>query len=267
MTEDEKKSSRKLTAYERWELPHLQDPAPKQSSGPAVLVQSEATVAAEEVDQDSLVYEPLTASQLEEIRSAAYEEGFSQGKEDGWNQGLEEGRLEGLDQGRQEGHEEGKEAGFAEGKEEALAEAREKLSYVESLVNQIADELQAPLEASRDSVEKVVYQTVSRLVQNITQVQLTDVAQETLSLQLKHALDATEGFASSARIRVNPSDLEFVKEMEATQRIRLQFEADPGIEQGGFFLDGKNFFVDGSIETRLSQTLAELDQLKPESEN
>ena len=58
------KDERKLTAYERWELPHLEDNKPKDHSGPAILVQKETVVTTEEVDQDTLVYEPLTASQL-----------------------------------------------------------------------------------------------------------------------------------------------------------------------------------------------------------
>ncbi|ETX10903.1 hypothetical protein MUS1_13065 [Marinomonas ushuaiensis DSM 15871] len=36
---NDEKNERKLTAYERWELPHLDSNKPRNESGPAILIQ------------------------------------------------------------------------------------------------------------------------------------------------------------------------------------------------------------------------------------
>ena len=115
-------NEKKLTAYERWELPNLEGEsrnAKAQSFGLAIK-DDEAVEITEEIDEDSVVYEPLTAQQLEEIRLAAYEEGFAQGQDEGQKAGYEEGFAKGQDEGHQQGIEQGHEAG----RSEALAQGR-----------------------------------------------------------------------------------------------------------------------------------------------
>lgn len=70
-------SAESLTAYERWELPDVQNPATRR---PRV----------EEVDASAV--QPLTAEQLEQIRQEAQREGFEAGRKEGIAAGQKEVR-------------------------------------------------------------------------------------------------------------------------------------------------------------------------------
>lgn len=261
MAENPKKDERKLTAYERWELPNLADGQDKPIFEKGILLKTEATVTSEEVDQSTLVYEPLTASQLEEIRSAAYEEGFAQGTEEGRKEGLEKGYEEGLEKGNAEGFETGHKQGYDEGHAEALTLAEEKLAQIEAQLELMQAELIAPITNIRSEIDELIFATVSRLVENISLIQLTQTAKDDLSKQLRMILDSVEDVEGKIRIRLNPEDYENLKEFGVLDRTGLHIELDDSLQQGGFFIDSKEFFVDGSIETRLQSVMDELKEL------
>ena len=86
-----------LTAWERWELPLLDE------RGNQVIQEQEV--------------KPLTAADLEEIRQAAREDGFQEGREAGYQEGFEKGRADGHQQGLQAGEAEGRELGQQQAEE------------------------------------------------------------------------------------------------------------------------------------------------------
>lgn len=186
MSESAKGNERKLTAYERWELPHLEDAAPRKDSGPSILIRNtEEVVEIEEIDEDSLVYEPLTASQLEEIRLAAYDEGYVEGLEEGHQKGFEKGEAQGQEEGYAAGSEKGFQEGYEKGFNQSVEEANAKLEQVESLLAHLSQELQNPIKVCKDQVESLLYQTVANMVQSITQAQLSEVAGDLLRSQIQ----------------------------------------------------------------------------------
>ena len=262
MAEEHKKKAKKLTAYERWELPNLKDPQEKARPGVAVLLQNEASMVSEEVDQDSLVYEPLTASQLEEIRSAAYDEGFAQGHEEGKESGFHEGKSEGYQKGYEEGQLLGKEEGHKQGSEEAHILSKAQLEQVETYLAALLKDLQQPLSVTRNSVEDLVLTTVQRLVENITQSQLAESATDLLASQLQTALDKAEEFEGKIRVSIHPDDYMMLEQQGVIARLDVKFEQDESLQQGGFIVDSKGFYIDGSIESRMQLLWDELEQLR-----
>lgn len=73
--------ARKLSAYERWELPAVDS---------SQVVGRDVRRAEEEMQVT-----PLTAEQVEEIREAARKEGYEQGHQEGLSAGLAEGKAQG----------------------------------------------------------------------------------------------------------------------------------------------------------------------------
>src|SRR5690554_3021090 len=100
-----------LTAYERWELP-VMDEADDEAELPPQAPANEV----EEVE-----VQPLTAQDLEEIRQAAW----SEGHEEGFQAGQQEGREQGLQTGHEEGYQQGLEQGLAQGLEEGRRQGEE----------------------------------------------------------------------------------------------------------------------------------------------
>lgn len=255
------KDERKLTAYERWELPHLENNKPNNNTGPAVLIQKNTVVTSEEVDESSLVYEPLTASQLEEIRSAAYDEGFIQGEEEGHKKGHADGFSKGEVDGFEKGHEEGRVVGFEEGLAQAKADAQVKLEHIEQLLANVVKEITQPLEDSRAGVEHILYQSMTRMIENICLSTMSQDGDRVLKTQLTKIFDEIGEYEGRIRLRLHSNDVQVIEELGINERLMIQLETDDSLMSGGFVLDSKSFHVDGRVEQRLDAVFNELRTL------
>lgn len=257
----DEKNERKLTAYERWELPHLDSSKPRNETGPAILVQKDDVVITEEVDQDSLVYEPLTASQLEEIRSAAYEEGFIQGEEEGHEKGHSDGFAKGEVDGFEKGHNEGLAAGLEEGRAQAKAEAQVQLETVETLLTNITKEITQPLEDSRAAAEDILYQSMVRMIENVCLSKMNEDGRKVLKEQLSRVFDEIGEYEGRIKLRLHPDDISVLDDLGVKDRLILQTEGDDSLINGGFVIDSKSFHIDGRVEQRLDAVCNELRHL------
>lgn len=266
MSESAKGNERKLTAYERWELPHLEDVKPKEDTGSSLLIRKAEAVVIEEIDEDSLVYEPLTASQLEEIRLAAYDEGYVEGLEEGHQTGFEKGEGEGREEGHAAGSEQGYQEGYEKGFAQAVEEANAKLSDVEALLNHLTQELQSPMKSCKDQVETILYQTVASMVQSITQSQLTQVSEDLLTSQIAFLSRELEELEQPLRIRLHSESAELLQTFSVFERVNIKVEKDDELLPGGFVLDSKGAFVDATIEHKIELILADLAKLHPHPE-
>ncbi|ADZ92452.1 FliH/SctL family protein [Marinomonas mediterranea] len=261
MTENGPGKDKKLTAYERWELPNLDSDTKEQTSirETALHIKEENAPVVEEIEEESLVYEPLTASQLEEIRSAAYDEGFIQGESDGYAKG----HSEGVEAGKSEGFEHGKEEGMKEGVELGKAETIEQgsvlLQQVENTLNQAYQELIKPLESSRTELEAMLYKSVQSLVEAICERELSVHSQDMLTKGLSQALDSIGEYEGKVKLTVNPSDREALETVGALDRLNIQIDTDEGMLEGGFVLNSNSFFVDGTVESKLSSVFEQLN--------
>lgn len=257
----QEKEERKLTAYERWELPHLENNNPKTDSGPAILIQKNAAVTSEEVDEDSLIYEPLTASQLEEIRSAAYDEGFIQGEEEGHKKGHSDGFAKGEVDGFEKGHEEGRSIGIDEGLAQARAEAQIKLEALEALLANVVKEMTLPLEESRTAVENILYQSMTRIIENVCLSKMAEDGHKVLKEQLTRVFDEIGEYEGRIRLRLHSADVVILDELGVKDRLTIQLETDDTLINGGFVIDSKSFHIDGRVEQRLETVFNEISHL------
>ena len=225
-----------LTAYERWELPLLDE------QGNEVAVEEEVR--------------PLTAADIEAIREAAKQDGLSEGRESGYREGHEEGRKKGHDEGYQAGLEEGREAGRRQGLDETRSEVNSKLDRLEHLLG----ELLLPVQRHQDELETALV--------NLTTVLSRAVIFRELSLDSSHigrlvsrAMDSLPSTADKVRIRLNPADAEWVREVAGRFEAEASVLEDESVLQGGCRLETRHSLVDYTVEKRFQKAVQSmLDQ-------
>lgn len=263
---DEKKSEKKLTAYERWELPNLEsaDRPAKKKDSIALAIKPDETDDAVEIteafDESSVVYEPLTAQQLEEIRSAAYDEGFSQGHEEGHQKGYDEGFTKGQEEGHQQGLESGQEEGAEQAKAAGIELAQSQLSELEQLLNQTLQEFESPLEQSRAAIEALLLESTKRIVEHVVRRELSEESDALLQKELSQVLSTIGESEGRAMLKVHPDSLEAAQALAVDTRLDIKLKPDDSLMQGGFVLDSHSFYVDGSVEKRLKEVLTSLEK-------
>ncbi|ETX10902.1 flagellar assembly protein FliH [Marinomonas ushuaiensis DSM 15871] len=208
-----------------------------------------------------MVYEPLTASQLEEIRSAAYDEGFIQGEEEGYAKGHSDGFAKGEIDGFEKGHEDGLAVGLEEGKVKAKEEAQLQLETLEALLKNIANEIIHPFEESRAAAEDILYQSMVRMIENVCLSKMREDGHKVLKEQLSRVFDEIGEYEGRIKLRLHPDDISVLEDLGVKDRLTLQTESDDSLINGGFVIDSKSFHIDGRVEQRLDAVCNELRHL------
>ena len=263
---DEKPSEKKLTAYERWELPNLESADKPRDKNESIALaikpdnSGEAVEITEAFDEDSVVYEPLTAQQLEEIRSAAYEEGFAQGQDEGHQKGYDEGFAKGQEEGHQQGLESGHQEGAEQAKAEGISLAQTQLNELETLLNSALQEFEAPLESSRAAIERLLLESTQRIVEHVVRRELSEDSDALLKQELAQVLSTIGESDGRAMLKVHPDSFEAAKELAIDTRLEIKIKPDDTLIEGGFILDSHSFYVDGSVEKRLKEVLKSLEK-------
>ncbi|SBS24953.1 flagellar assembly protein H [Marinomonas aquimarina] len=255
-------NEKKLTAYERWELPNLegQSSNAKKPSHALAIKDNEAVEVTDEIDEDSVVYEPLTAQQLEEIRLAAYEEGFAQGHQEGQKAGYDEGFAQGQEEGQQQGLEQGHEAGKNEAHTQGIELAQAHLGELENLLNATLKEFERPLESTRERLESLLQMATKRMVEHVVRRELSEEASDLIHNELEKILNSLGDSEGRAVLMVHPKTIEAIEALAAEQRLTIKIKPDPSLLEGGFILDAHDFYVDGTVESRLNDVLKSLDK-------
>lgn len=219
-----------LTAWERWELPLLDE------RGNQVVQEQEV--------------KPLTAGDLEEIRQAAREDGFQEGREAGYQDGFEKGRADGHQQGLQAGEAEGREQGQQQAEEATRKEVESRVDRLEHLLG----ELLLPIQRHEEELESVLV--------NLTTVLARAVVYRELSLdssQIRHvvrkALAALPSTADNLRIHIHPDDLEPVREVAERLEVSPSIIEDDTLMPGGCKVESRHSLVDYTVEKRFQRAV------------
>ncbi|GAA3914334.1 FliH/SctL family protein [Litoribacillus peritrichatus] len=225
-----------MTAYERWELPSL----------------DEIDEAANEVE-----IEPVTAEEVEQIRQDAFTEGYDQGSKKGYDEGLSSGKTEGHQQGLAEGTKEGQAKGFEQGLQQGLTKGQADVDAEVKKLSDVIQQFDQPLanldQQVRDSLLNVIT-AVSRTV--IHRELQTDSSQ--LNELLKHGLSQMEGTRDQIEMQVNPADLILVENAAEEAGSSWKITADESILPGGIKLKSGASLVDLTAEHRFQQAILNL---------
>lgn len=227
-----------LTAYERWELPLLDD------RGNEVPREEERDV------------KPLTASDIDEIRQAAREDGYNEGRDQGYQKGLEEGREEGRKDGTETGLAEGTEEGKKKGYEDARKEIDAKLDRLEHLMG----ELLLPIQRHEDEIETSLVNLATVVARAVVFRELT-IDSSQIRQVVRRALESLPSTAENTRIHVHPDDCDMVREVTARLEASASLIEDSNILQGGCKVETRHSLVDFTVEKRFQRSIQSmLDQ-------
>ncbi|WP_166265139.1 flagellar assembly protein FliH [Marinobacter caseinilyticus] len=224
--------SEDLTAYEKWEMPLLD------GQGNEVAREEERNV------------KPLTARDIEEIRQAAWDDGHAEGREEGLRRGHEEGRAEGHKEGFDAGQAEGQGTGREEAIESTKTDVGQKLERLEDILGQLLD----PIQRHEDELETALF--------NLATVLARAVIFRELSLDSSHirhvvrqAMASLPSTRENVKIRVNPADLEWVREVAERYESDAAVLEDESILPGGCKVETRHSLVDFTVEKRFQKAV------------
>lgn len=239
-----------LTAYERWELPLMN----------------------EGLQQGRLAEVKLpTAADLEKIQQEAYREGFRQGKAAGQRAGFEEGRQQGHQQGHEAGLKQGVKAGTEQGESTALANKKEEINQHLQQLDELLSALQLPLQSIQQQTEETLVNLVLAISRAVVfrelQVDSTQIARV-----VNEALAALPTQDEQATIFVNPQDAALlqryaeqnsdlnpggVKQTTAIDEA-TRVVADTEVMVGGCRVETRHTLLDFTVEKRFQQVVQQM---------
>ena len=224
--------SEELTAYEKWELP---------------LLDQQGNEIGREEERD---VKPLTAADIEEIRQAAWDDGHAEGREAGLAEGREEGRKEGHKEGLEAGLEEGRDTGHAEALEATRTEVSTGLERLESVMAELLD----PIRRHQEEVETALF--------NLTTVLARAVVFRELKLDSSHiqavvrqAMASLPSTRENVKLRVNPADADWVREVAGRFEAETAVVEDSEILEGGCKVETRHSLVDFTVEKRFQKAV------------
>ncbi|QBM17529.1 hypothetical protein MARI_16440 [Marinobacter sp. JH2] len=233
-----------LTAWERWELPLLDE-------------QGNQVAREEEL-------KPLTAANLQEIREAARADGYQEGRDAGYQEGFE--------QGRSEGHQEGVAAGETEGREQGRQQATEAIQQENAALmarlDNILGELLIPIERHEAELESALVNLTTVLARAVVYRELSiDTSQ--IRDVVRKALKSLPSTADNVRVSIHPDDFEPVSEVAERLEVKPSIIQDDSLMPGGCRVETRNSLVDYTVEKRFQRAVQNMleEQLASEDES
>jgi len=232
-----------LTAYERWELP-VMDEADDEAELPPQAPANEV----EEVE-----VQPLTAQDLEEIRQAAW----SEGHEEGFQAGQQEGREQGLQTGHEEGYQQGLAQGLEEGRRQAEEAKGAEIDASLQRLEQVMSQLMEPTRQQEEDVEQALL--------NLALAVARTVIRREVSLNTSHiaqvvaeAVDSLPRGSDRIRLLVSPQDAPLVRQMVERQQESWTVVENADILPGGCKVETSFSMVDYTVEKRFQLTVQQM---------
>ncbi len=234
-----------LTAYERWELPLLDEAG---NETPARRKEAEVTEPA---------VKPLTAAELEDIRQAA----FSEGLEDGRKQGFEAGHAEGLQKGHAQGHEsgyaEGKAQGQQEGREQAQQARQQEIDTQIKRLESLMEALLEPIRLHEDEIEEALLNLVLAISRAVTQREL-QIDSRQIAGVVRDALAVLPSTRENVRLSIHPSDEPWIKPVLDQLQAPAAVKLSESILPGGCKVETQHSLIDFTVEKRFQKVVQQM---------
>ncbi|XKH00433.1 flagellar assembly protein FliH [Marinobacter nauticus] len=219
-----------MTAWERWELPLLDEQG-------------------NEVAQEAEV-KPMTAGELQEIRQAAQDDGFKEGREEGYKSGLEQGRVDGREEGFAAGQEEGRE----QGRQQGIEDTRQQVAATMDRLEHLMGELVLPIKRHEEELETALVNLTTALARSVVYRELTlDSSQ--IRQVVRQALAALPSTTENLRIHIHPDDLEPVREVTERLEVTPNLIEDDSLLPGGCKVQTRHSLVDYTVEKRFQHAI------------
>lgn len=227
-------SGKDLTAYERWELPVIDEEG-------------------NEFPAESLRVKPLTAADLEKI----HDEAFAAGREAGEAEGKAAGHRAGLAKGTEEGKKQGYDTGFAAGRKEAYAAAEGEIKETQTRLAELMQALLDPIRKSEDKVEEALLNLTLAISRAVICRELNTDSSHIATI-VKEALALLPEVATQVRLFIHPKDEVAVREVVANADLAARIIATPDIHPGGCKVETSSSLIDFTVEKRFQKTVQQI---------
>ncbi len=245
-------SGDRLTAYQRWELPSVDQPS---EPAPAPEAESVTPPAKSEVHspvprRPKTASAPPTLDEIEAIQREAHEEGFSAG----YQEGRREGREQGYKKGQQEGHAEGYQRGYAEG----LAAGRDEVALRVQKLDQIVAFMHQPLEQLDNAVEEQLTWLATEIARQLVRRELRSSPGEIVAV-VREAVALLPVASAGIQVRLHPEDAQLIREVLSLGRDDepvWRIIEDQTLSRGGCLVNTDQSRIDATLEKRLGLLIA-----------
>jgi len=215
--------ARDVGGFDIWSLPSFDPHVPEPEPEPV----EELPAEMEEVPLDEV--QPLTLEELESIRQEAYNEGFAAGEKDGFRSTTLKVRKEG---------------------EAAL---NVKLASLERLMGSLFE----PIAEQDSQIEKAMVGLVEHIARQVIQRELVLDSSQIESV-MREALKLLPLGVGNVRLHINPQDFEQVKALRERHEETWRIVEDAALQPGGCRVETEYSRIDATVETRISQIMAQL---------
>ena len=248
-------SGDRLTAYQRWELPSVDQPPPESEPPPTaapspVVVPTKAETRQKESRSSKASSAPPTLDEIEAIQSEAHEEGFAAG----YQEGRREGREQGYKKGQQEGHTEGYQRGYAEG----LAAGRDEVLLRVQKLDQILSYMQQPLENLDATIEEELTKLATEIARQLVRRELRASPGEVVAV-VREAVSLLPVGSAGIQVRLHPDDARLIREVLSLGRDDepiWKIVEDQTLSRGGCIINAELSRIDATVEKRLGTVIA-----------
>ena len=215
--------ARDVGGFDIWSLPSFDPHVPEPEPEPVI----ELPVEMEEVPLEEV--QPLTLEELESIRQEAYNEGFAAGEKDGFRSTTLKVR------------------------QEAEAALSVKLASLERLMGVLFD----PIAEQDSQIEKAMVRLVEHIARQVIQRELVLDSSQIESV-MREALKLLPLGVGNVRLYINPQDFEQVKALRERHEETWRIVEDAALQPGGCRVETEYSRIDATVETRISQIMAQL---------
>ncbi len=238
-----------LTAYQRWELPSVEQP-PEPEPAAAAAIPARAEPRERGPRGLKAASAPPTLDEIEQIQREAHEEGFAAG----YQEGRREGREQGYKKGQQEGHAEGYQRGYAEG----LAAGRDEVALRVQNLDQLLSYLHRPLDQLDVTIEEELTWLATEIARQLVRRELRTSPGEIVAV-VREAVALLPAGSSGAQVRLHPDDARLIREVlslgQGDEPIWRIIE-DQTLSRGGCVVNTDLSRIDATIEKRLGAVIA-----------
>ncbi len=227
----------RLTAFERWELPSMEEgpprPGPEAGEPAPAAVQPDALADAAPVPVEPEAESPApalpTLEEIEAIQREAQEEGYGAGYETGYRAGHEEG----------------------------MATARSEIEAQVQRLQRVLDFMSAPLAELDAVVEDELSQLAVAIAQQLLRRELKTAPGEIVAV-VRNAVGLLPVSHQQVAIQLHPEDARLVKQALSLDEGHYAWRVmeDPGLTRGGCVVTSDMSRVDATLEKRLNAVIA-----------
>ncbi|NND54972.1 MAG: hypothetical protein HKN56_08395 [Gammaproteobacteria bacterium] len=147
--------------------------------------------------------------------------------------------------------------GFDQGHADGIAAGLAELQQRGQLLQQVLDATAKPLQSIDQQVEQEILQLITEIARQLVRRELRLDSSHVIAL-IREGLAALPAGAAGIRVRLNPQDVETVRELlQPDEGGRAwTIEPDPLLEQGACRIVSETAQIDERLDTRLARVIA-----------